>query len=102
MIRRPPTPTLFPYTTLFLSSRAKSTATHEKKADRCPTNARQHGANCSRLRNRCCSSIPTSKRSGCRSEEHTSELQSLTNLVCRLLLEKKKKTTECQLTIDEW
>src|SRR5258706_5898425 len=68
MIRRPPRSTLFPYTTLFRS---------------CP------GAPCSKPRRarsaRRCSQTWRSARS----EEHTSELQSLTNLVCRLLLEKK-------------
>src|SRR6266571_7326046 len=66
MIRRPPRSTLFPYTTLFRS----------------PTR-RQAGATC------CSRRLP---RRG-RSEEHTSELQSHVNLVCRLLLEKKKKKT---------
>src|SRR5262245_66157772 len=69
MIRRPPRSTLFPYTTLFRSWR---TACHP----RCPGSCR------SRIR---WNSI------GYRSEEHTSELQSLRHLVCRLLLEKKKK-----------
>src|SRR5215213_9960182 len=65
MIRRPPRSTLFPYTTLF-RSRAPATSS---------------AASCCRV----------SGSTGCsRSEEHTSELQSLTNLVCRLLLEKKK------------
>src|SRR5256885_9241905 len=66
MIRRPPRSTLFPYTTLFRSPRASACA--------CAT---------------CC--LPS--RQAWRSEEHTSELQSPCNLVCRLLLEKKKKTT---------
>src|SRR6266446_8857073 len=65
MIRRPPRSTLFPYTTLFRSRRRRRPLT------------------CSSCRRRGC---PTS-----RSEEHTSELQSPCNLVCRLLLEKKKK-----------
>src|SRR5687767_15285287 len=69
MIRRPPRSTLFPYTTLFRSRRPPS-----------PTTPR-HG-----LRPACCSSRPG------RSEEHTSELQSLAYLVCRLLLEKKKRS----------
>src|SRR5258708_24307910 len=86
MIRRPPRSTLFPYTTLFRSDlhrtiRAFSDVnqTEERqgaeKAKQQP--ARVHGA----------------KRVGCprRSEEHTSELQSPDHLVCRLLLEKKKK-----------
>src|SRR5690348_18090639 len=72
MIRRPPRSTLFPYTTLF-RSQAASTATG--KARRM----------CRRQKNtRVC-------RISQRSEEHTSELQSPVHLVCRLLLEKKKK-----------
>src|SRR5438093_5365335 len=68
MIRRPPRSTLFPYTTLFRS------------IDREP------GPDTSPER-----SLPVPDPAALRSEEHTSELQSLTNLVCRLLLEKKKK-----------
>src|SRR5260370_10699676 len=72
MIRRPPRSTLFPYTTLFRS--------------------RRRTANAGRLRKPRGSNVP---RRGCaaarRSEEHTSELQSHLNLVCRLLLEKKKR-----------
>src|SRR5205085_11704328 len=76
-IRRPPRSTLFPYTTLFRS-----------------TTCRRSGARSHRTR----SSSPTCRRTrstarsarGGRSEEHTSELQSQSNLVCRLLLEKKK------------
>src|SRR5687767_15558985 len=70
MIRRPPRSTLFPYTTLFRSRNSSS----------------------------CCRGCVRSSARGCRrgrgadrSEEHTSELQSLAYLVCRLLLEKKKK-----------
>src|SRR6266404_6867508 len=73
MIRRPPRSTLFPYTTLFRSTTARL----------CPSAMGRDG---SRRRARQASSM-----SGCRSEEHTSELQSLAYLVCRLLLEKKKK-----------
>src|SRR2546430_13496226 len=83
MIRRPPRSTLFPYTTLFRSRSAPS---------------------CRHAPPRWCGSFPINGRtpSGCgaahtpthwarpRSEEHTSELQSQSNLVCRLLLEKKK------------
>src|SRR3972149_8473576 len=65
MIRRPPRSTLFPYTTLFRSA----------------TCARPQWSRCT-----VDSTCPTS-----RSEEHTSELQSQSNLVCRLLLEKKKR-----------
>src|SRR5438093_8095656 len=80
MFRRPPRSTLFPYTTLFrslgcLSNKATWPFTGEK------INATVSG-----LRR-----AAYSLRTWSRSEEHTSELQSLTNLVCRLLLEKKKK-----------
>src|SRR6266581_6098738 len=73
MIRRPPRSTLFPYTTLFRSTRTipRSTAASRSRRRR------------SRLRG-----------SATRSEEHTSELQSPVHLVCRLLLEKKKKTIQ--------
>src|SRR5687767_15221681 len=76
MIRRPPRSTLFPYTTLF---RSKPSATVGS-----PTSIAFASSSCSRTI-RPCSSVST------RSEEHTSELQSLAYLVCRLLLEKKKK-----------
>src|SRR5260370_9168101 len=66
MIRRPPRSTLFPYTTLFRSDRAAG---------------RSHGQ----------PGRPVRRTGRPRSEEHTSELQSHLNLVCRLLLEKKKK-----------
>src|SRR5260370_28413564 len=72
MIRRPPRSTLFPYTTLFRSLRS---ARSLESISRNPTNP-----------------SVLSWLAG-RSEEHTSELQSHLNLVCRLLLEKKKKTT---------
>src|SRR2546425_8925416 len=96
MIRRPPRSTLFPYTTLFRSrttltrgtSRRDSTASGRcvaPEASRAHTSPRLHGGarrtNASRLS---------------RSEEHTSELQSLAYLVCRLLLEKKKKRDDKQ------
>src|SRR5436853_3477955 len=74
MIRRPPRSTLFPYTTLFRSSSAHSAC------------ARPVRTSCRRRSPRC---TPSRRRTG-RSEEHTSELQSLRHLVCRLLLEKKK------------
>src|SRR2546430_7665763 len=85
MIRRPPRSTLFPYTTLFRSEKAAGAA---------------HGTG---------QSLPT--RGGCdqpdpdqrarrhqRSEEHTSELQSQSNLVCRLLLEKKKNNFKIHIS----
>src|SRR5690349_22887339 len=72
MIRRPPRSTLFPYTTLFRSSRCPSRVS---RTARPPSPSMM-------------ASSPSSTR---RSEEHTSELQSRRDLVCRLLLEKKKK-----------
>src|SRR3712207_7698244 len=92
MIRRPPRSTLFPYTTLFRSSRRAARRRRTGRASR-----------------RCCSRAPggpvgwgghrdTARGRPCgaarrlpRSEEHTSELQSRQYIVCRLLLEKKKK-----------
>src|SRR6266478_1202230 len=73
MIRRPPRSTLFPYTTLFRSSLAVRPDRGRRDPTRDPP--------CRRLR----------------SEEHTSELQSQSNLVCRLLLEKKKELDRCRL-----
>src|SRR2546430_12478283 len=85
MIRRPPRSTLFPYTTLF-RSRLRAAAE--------PRRPLGHGVRARRGRRR---PAPV-RRAGLqdrkarrRSEEHTSELQSQSNLVCRLLLEKKKK-----------
>src|SRR5258706_2060291 len=72
MIRRPPRSTLFPYTTLFRSDAGGQSGFLADLGER---ERRQRRKFC-----------------GLRSEEHTSELQSLTNLVCRLLLEKKKAT----------
>src|SRR5258707_4274447 len=74
MIRRPPRSTLFPYTTLFRSGCGKS----------CSTTSDCSAASCRGCWPAACSA---------RSEEHTSELQSRQYLVCRLLLEKKKKNT---------
>src|SRR5438093_5715671 len=92
MLRRPPRSTLFPYTTLFRSEQLV-TGRHrddEVGAERLLARARHLAAElrCSRAR----------LRGGERSEEHTSELQSLTNLVCRLLLEKKKKKKNKKLS----
>src|SRR5262245_65916162 len=79
MIRRPPRSTLFPYTTLFRSHRAadrEADASHDVRQGR-----RQDDP--------------------ARSEEHTSELQSLRHLVCRLLLEKKKKKKKTNITMKQ-
>src|SRR5256885_10853596 len=90
MIRRPPRSTLFPYTTLFRSHRRRRDgscrARHElRHASR---RSRAHGAPPA--------GAPPDRL---RSEEHTSELQSPCNLVCRLLLEKKKKTTHAPIDV---
>src|SRR2546422_7203798 len=82
MIRRPPRSTLFPYTTLFRSS-ASSSASSVNGA-RPIASSQSSGMPSPSLSN----PPPTAVRS----EEHTSELQSRLHLVCRLLLEKKKKT----------
>src|SRR5260370_4571947 len=78
MIRRPPRSTLFPYTTLFRSVDVDG-------AIRSALAAGKH-------------IVSVTPRRESRSEEHTSELQSHLNLVCRLLLEKKKSTTAFSLT----
>src|SRR5256885_11870695 len=99
MIRRPPRSTLFPYTTLFRSllaraSRNERDLQHQDggRADRRPGRRRGDLARRHDLR----------RLAADRSEEHTSELQSPCNLVCRLLLEKKKKSQseQSQLSYD--
>src|SRR2546427_3390191 len=85
MIRRPPRSTLFPYTTLFRSRPPPSRPSRRARR----TESRRDRSRGPRRR-------PQRQRVVCptrRSEEHTSELQSQSNLVCRLLLEKKKKKT---------
>src|SRR5256885_10908376 len=90
MIRRPPRSTLFPYTTLFRSVRGRETRA-QLKADLhvCLFERSIADANCFAIVLR---AFVGKRRFGrnLRSEEHTSELQSPCNLVCRLLLEKKK------------
>src|SRR2546425_8096749 len=78
MIRRPPRSTLFPYTTLF-RSRLRRNSDRKASWFAFPL--------------RCIAGSTRSRYQAPRSEEHTSELQSLAYLVCRLLLEKKKKET---------
>src|SRR5438105_9712349 len=80
MIRRPPRSTLFPYTTLF-RSRSRDASAPAWSCSSGPTRRTRRGTG-----------SPRWSRIQCRSEEHTSELQSRVDLVCRLLLEKKKKT----------
>src|SRR3712207_7943760 len=81
MIRRPPRSTLFPYTTLF-----RSTSILSSEKSRPSTSTPVPNAICSFS-----AKLSLTFRSSTRSEEHTSELQSRQYLVCRLLLEKKKK-----------
>src|SRR2546425_4456450 len=96
MIRRPPRSTLFPYTTLFRSQvhvaqaiGLHGRAAHEGRVDR-------HGAEIRVDAEQRAQREQTGLR--LRSEEHTSELQSLAYLVCRLLLEKKKKSEATRST----
>src|SRR5688572_31490791 len=85
MIRRPPRSTLFPYTTLFRSGRSELQLQRKPEAD--AWSAQEIVAHL-----RACAEVwGRSIDRMLRSEEHTSELQSQSNLVCRLLLEKKKK-----------
>src|SRR5256885_13261010 len=84
MIRRPPRSTLFPYTTLFRS--------HQITLVREPLARRQHGTQSAGERRQLVPGKRVDTDGPRRSEEHTSELQSPCNLVCRLLLEKKKIT----------
>src|SRR5258708_16514931 len=99
MIRRPPRSTLFPYTTLFRSRRARESRAHV--AGRFSGGTRQrHGWSRLEAKN----SRSAARRGKIvlqrvRSEEHTSELQSPDHLVCRLLLEKKKNPTSLYITV---
>src|SRR5688572_32600754 len=88
MIRRPPQSTLFPYTTLFRSV-CPCAAAAPRPRDRLP--ALGHAAPGLRGRDLAAAGEPVRTALRRRSEEHTSELQSQSNLVCRLLLEKKKQ-----------
>src|SRR5688572_31692668 len=99
MPRRPPRSTLFPYTTLFRSACMRSDPTEEggrRGGPRSDVLLRQGGVHCPWGQHRVEREVDTADESGAlavrgrRSEEHTSELQSQSNLVCRLLLEKKK------------
>src|SRR5256885_6279949 len=103
MIRRPPRSTLFPYTTLFRSGHQRvahgdqhtGLAQHQglTRALRGPQLAAVGGIESGQRAVGCQHEDAASRDQRRRSEEHTSELQSPCNLVCRLLLEKKKETT---------
>src|SRR2546430_9184943 len=98
MIRRPPRSTLFPYTTLFRSRMKRSMGLRGQAASVTAGDGGRRGA----VNAQCvdqdapCSIHCRSKAICSRSEEHTSELQSQSNIVCRLLLEKKKKHSTSQ------
>src|SRR2546430_8453507 len=92
MIRRPPRSTLFPYTTLFRSAPACLFPCAHHVAVSCPECAARQSKPRMPM-------ISREMRAHHRSEEHTSELQSQSNLVCRLLLEKKKKHPLPQLIL---
>src|SRR2546427_9585562 len=96
MIRRPPRSTLFPYTTLFRSHR-QGTRRRRLRRDLSDGQHQRGGGKARRLL-QISAARHAFERPDPRSEEHTSELQSQSNLVCRLLLEKKKKKYE-QLTV---
>src|SRR5437773_8383260 len=91
MIRRPPRSTLFPYTTLFRSPRLEVRR-------RRPLRGHDERAGAPALQGEDLRHVVSHRRGRRRSEEHTSELQSHHDLVCRLLLEKKKKKTKKQKT----
>src|SRR5262245_65025807 len=99
MRRRPPRSTLFPYTTLFRSDRARADRrrapllrSRRAREPRAALAARaRRGGRRQRGRAGAAGRLPRA-----RSEEHTSELQSLRHLVCRLLLEKKKKKIQAK------
>src|SRR5256885_9032769 len=84
MIRRPPRSTLFPYTTLFRSSRTRRASSIPNRGSRTSRRRQRH--------------VLVHHPRPLRSEEHTSELQSPCNLVCRLLLEKKKSARTTHTT----
>src|SRR5439155_25974835 len=102
MILRAPRSTLFPYTTLFRSHRDPETGFLEQLGQRVRTMRALRGmsrkvlAKVSGISERYIAQLESGKG---RSEEHTSELQSRGHLVCRLLLEKKKKTKKNELLI---
>src|SRR5260221_6586572 len=91
MIRRPPRSTLFPYTTLFRSRRQSRLAGGRRRASHHANGAGRSDRHGVRLKH---TVVKAWHRA--RSEEHTSELQSHSDLVCRLLLEKKKFRKRCK------
>src|SRR2546430_7425113 len=94
MIRRPPRSTLFPYTTLFRSCCARRERMAARRAGQITCEGSSFPLPIRQTRRKRCEH--SGQVATPRSEEHTSELQSQSNLVCRLLLE-KKKTNTCRL-----
>src|SRR2546427_1027564 len=96
MIRRPPRSTLFPYTTLFRSMRGAAASVLILAMGTSGVALSQQPAAPAAAKETATLNSPKQ-----RSEEHTSELQSQSNLVCRLLLEKKKKEKMCDHSTTE-
>src|SRR5256885_8324023 len=92
MIRRPPRSTLFPYTTLFRSIYTERQRAGARHVHETPVRQQAHAVARRHRSLQYATHQPLAYQIGARSEEHTSELQSPCNLVCRLLLEKKKTT----------
>src|SRR5690349_23436401 len=93
MIRRPPRSTLFPYTTLFRSIHGRNSHHCSNRQPMLSLNLVTRRRSRRRLQSKATSTCCAPVSFGPRSEEHTSELQSRRDLVCRLLLEKKKQKT---------
>src|SRR5688572_31990227 len=101
MVRRPPRSTLFPYTTLFRSAAARWTRRcrfdgPSSREGRAVAGRRLRAPQGKMPNTQCKMQNAKCKSDHARSEEHTSELQSQSNLVCRLLLEKKKNNKQCK------
>src|SRR2546427_3708035 len=102
MIRRPPRSTLFPYTTLFRSHRPAPARAAGAEPNSLAVSQHEHCVDLDRHQHQLCAGVGAAEINTMfvlRSEEHTSELQSQSNLVCRLLLEKKKKK-HCNISVD--
>src|SRR2546430_5371985 len=96
MIRRPPRSTLFPYTTLFRSRAGRRHARRGPQGDPRQDGSAHDVILCTRRALWLGAGLALLGLAGLRSEEHTSELQSQSNLVCRLLLEKKNRNLDLQ------
>src|SRR5437016_9922606 len=102
MVRRPPRSTLFPYTTLFRSDQQAVLSLPLLDAGARDPDGQVRLTAVGMWRDMAAllvEEVKPAPKAGKRSEEHTSELQSLTNLVCRLLLEKKKRQTDPRVVV---